>query len=139
MSPKFSSFVTILNMLKDSREMVLGRTLMYLSSAKTPRKGSVYCERKDFVYENTDTLKTSKSSKISLSIMSVPDNPVPQLTFQEPVIDTYGEKGTTFYFRGRTVTYIEEVIPASSELYMVCRQDTTYVKGTKITSFLPWE
>lgn len=63
------------------------------------------------MYENTDTLKTSKSSKISLSIMSVPDNPVPQLTFQEPVIDTYGEKGTTFYFRGQTVTYI----PATSE------------------------
>lgn len=85
MSPKFSSFVAILNMLKDSREMVLGRTLMYLSSAKTPRKESVYCERKDFVYENTETLKTNKSSKISLSITSVPDNPIPQRTFQEPV------------------------------------------------------
>lgn len=135
MSPKFSSFVAILNMLKDSREMVLGRTLMYLSSAKTPRKGSVYCERKDFVYENTETLKTNKSSKISLSITSVPD----RRTFQEPDVDTYGEKDTPVYFRSRTVTYIEEVIPASSELYMVCRQDTTYVKGTKITSFLPWE
>lgn len=91
------------------------------------------------MYENTETLKTNKSSKISLSITSVPDNPIPQRTFQEPVVDTYGEKDTPVYFRGRTVTYIEEVIPASSELYMVCRQDTTYVKGTKITSFLPWE
>lgn len=139
MSPKLSSFVAIFSMLSDNREMVLGRTLMYLSSAKTPRKGSVYCERKDFVYENVDTLKTSKSSKISLAITPVPDNPVPQLTFQELVIDTYGEKGTSFYFRGPTVTYIEEVIPASSELFMVRRQDTTYAKGTKITSFLPRE
>lgn len=43
-----------------------------------------------------------------------------------------------FYFRGPTVTYLEEVIPASSELYMVHRQaDAAYAKGTKITSFLP--
>lgn len=81
MSPKLSSFVVIFSMLSDSREMVLGRTLMYLPSAKTPRKETVYCEGKDFVYENADTLKTSKSSKISLSITPVPDNPVPQLTF----------------------------------------------------------
>lgn len=36
------------------------------------------------------------------------------------------------------LTCVEEVLPASSELYMVHRQaDTTYAKGAKITSFLP--
>lgn len=57
MSPKFSSFVAILNMLKDSREMVLGRTLMYLSSAKTPRK-KVYT-----VKGKTLCMRTQRHSK----------------------------------------------------------------------------
>ena len=90
--------------------------------------------------ENTDTLKTSKSSNMSRSVTSIPDNPAPKLTFRELVMVTYGEKGMPFYFSGPTVTYIEEAIPASSELYMVHREeDMTYAKGTKITSFLSLE
>lgn len=45
--------VAILRTMDDSREMVLGRTLLYLFVAQTP--GNKVYPVKVFVYKNTDT------------------------------------------------------------------------------------